>query len=67
MAFAVPGNEQHPFEAIEQNPNKKSRWAQLAREGHWVVQFRDAESGRYFAVVVDGEPRRLAEGDPVGR
>lgn len=29
------------LEAIEQNPEKPSRWGQLAREKHQVVQFRD--------------------------
>jgi hypothetical protein len=51
-AFSV---EAHQFEAIEQNPEKPSRWGQLARSGHQVVQFKDAESNRFVAVVVDGE------------
>ncbi len=29
------------FDAIEQNPQKPSRWGKLAREKHQVVQFRD--------------------------
>src|SRR5271156_4222188 len=37
---------------IEQNPKTASRWAQLAREGHKVMQF--LMQGRYFANVVDG-------------
>ena len=40
---------------IEQNPNTASRWARLAREGHQVMQFRDARTGAYVAVVVDGK------------
>ena len=40
--------------AIEQNAEKPSRWGQSAREGHQVVQFKDAESNRFVAVVVDG-------------
>ena len=40
---------------IEQNPNTASRWAQLARAGHKVMQFRDARTGAYVANVVDGE------------
>lgn len=40
---------------IEQNPNTASRWAQLAREGHKVMQFRDARTGAYVANVVDGK------------
>ena len=38
---------------VEQNPNKKSKWAQLAVSGHrvaWVLQ-----DGKYLARVVDGE------------
>jgi len=38
---------------IEQNPHTASRWARLAREGHQVMQFRDARTGAYVAVVVD--------------
>ena len=40
---------------IEQNPHTASRWARLAREGHQVMQFRDARTGAYVAVVVDGK------------
>ena len=50
--FAIDGRE---YEAIEQNPEKPSRWGKLAREGHKVVQFRDVESGKYVAVAVDGK------------
>ncbi|RDE16246.1 MAG: hypothetical protein C4K47_01975 [Candidatus Thorarchaeota archaeon] len=38
---------------IEQNPNKESRWAQLAKEGHqimWVMRGR-----QYIARVMDGK------------
>jgi hypothetical protein len=45
----------HEYQAIEQNPEKPSRWGQLARSGHQVVQFKDAESNRFVAVVVDGK------------
>jgi hypothetical protein len=48
--FVMGGRE---YQAIEQNPEKPSRWGQLAREGHRVVQFRDLASGKYVAVVVD--------------
>ena len=41
--------------AIEQNPQKPSRWAGLARGGHQVVQFKDVETNRFVAVAVDGE------------
>ncbi len=43
------------FEAIEQNREKRSRWGQLAREKHQVVQFRDVTTHKYVAVSVDGE------------
>ena len=45
------------FEAIEQNPEKPSRWGKLAREKHQVVQFRDVVTQKYVAVAVDGEIR----------
>jgi hypothetical protein len=51
-AFTVTG---HEYQTIEQNPEKPSRWGQLARSGHQVVQFKDAENNRFVAVVVDGE------------
>jgi hypothetical protein len=38
---------------IEQNPQKRSEWAQLAQQGHkiaWVMR-----DGEYLARVVDGE------------
>ena len=43
------------LEAIEQNREKQSRWGQLAREKHQVVQFRDVETRKYVAVSVDGQ------------
>jgi hypothetical protein len=45
----------HEYHAIEQNPEKLTRWGQLARSGHRVVQFKDVESNRFVAVAVDGE------------
>jgi len=42
-------------QAIEQNREKPSRWGQLARKGHQVVQFQDVITRKYLAVVVDGE------------
>jgi hypothetical protein len=48
--FLLDGNE---YQAIEQNPEKPSRWGKLARDGHRVVQFRDLTSQKYVAVVVD--------------
>ena len=50
--FQTNGRELH---AIEQNPDKPSRWGKLAKEGHRVVQFRDPKTHRYVAVSVDGE------------
>lgn len=38
---------------LEQNPQTKSRWAQMAREGKKVMQF--LIEGRYVANVVDGK------------
>lgn len=38
---------------VEQNPKKKSKWAQLANSGHkvaWVIR-----DGKYLARVIDGE------------
>ena len=52
VKFAMGGQE---YQAIEQNAEKPSRWGQLAREGHQVVQFREVASGKYVAVAVDGE------------
>jgi hypothetical protein len=52
VRFVMGGTE---YQAIEQNPEKPSRWGKLAREGHRVVQFRDLVSGKYVAVVVDGK------------
>lgn len=52
VRFLVDGVE---YQGIEQNPEKPSRWGQLARDGHRVVQFRDLASGKYVAAVVDGK------------
>ncbi len=38
---------------LEQNPDTKSRWAAMARNGKKVMQF--LEGGRYAAVVADGK------------
>jgi hypothetical protein len=48
--FAFDGNE---VRGLEQNPQTKSRWAQMARSGKKVMQF--LSEGRYVANVVDGE------------
>jgi len=56
--FRFAGRE---LRGLEQNPDTKSRWAKLAREGKKVMQF--LEYGRYLGVVADGKmktygPRR---------
>lgn len=48
------------IEAIEQNPEKTSRWAELARKKHQVVQFIDLASHKYVGVSVDGKAREYA-------
>ena len=54
VKFELNGRE---YQAIEQNAAKPSRWGQLARDGHKIVQFRDEQSGQYVAVSVDGKVR----------
>ncbi len=48
--FTFGGRE---IRGLEQNPNTKSRWAQMARSGKKVMQF--LEAGRYLANVADGK------------
>ncbi len=48
--FVFDGEE---IRGLEQNPETKSRWAQLARSGKKVMQF--LSEGRYAANVVDGK------------
>jgi hypothetical protein len=48
--FSFDGQE---LRGLEQNPETRSRWAQMARAGKKVMQF--LSSGRYLAVVVDGK------------
>jgi hypothetical protein len=59
--FMFGGNK---IRGLEQNPETKSRWAQLARAGKKVMQF--LEAGRYIANVVDGKVTlyRLMGGKP---
>jgi hypothetical protein len=52
VRFTLNGRD---CEAIEQNPERPSRWGQLARAGHKVVQFKDVASNRYIGVAVDGQ------------
>jgi hypothetical protein len=53
--FAIDGVE---FRGLEQNPQTKSRWAKMAREGAKVMQFLRA--GRYVGVVADGVLKRYS-------
>src|SRR6267154_4455183 len=46
--FVFDGNG---IRGLEQNPETKSRWAQMARSGKKVIQF--LTGGRYMANVVD--------------
>ena len=48
--FKFDGRE---IRGLEQNPETKSRWAAMAREGKKVMQF--LSEGRYVANVVDGK------------
>ena len=59
VTFTVQGRQ---YAAIEQNPEKPSRWGQLARGGHQVVQFKDVQSDRFVAVAVDGEAQEYGGG-----
>jgi hypothetical protein len=45
--------EGEKIRGLEQNPETKSRWAQMARSGKKVMQF--LSEGRYVANVVDGK------------
>ena len=48
--FVFEGNK---IRGLEQNPDTKSRWAQMARSGKKVMQF--LSEGRYVANVLDGK------------
>ena len=48
--FVFDGNE---IRGLEQNPETKSRWAQMARAGKKVMQF--LSEGRYVGNVADGK------------
>jgi len=60
--FVFDGNE---MRGLEQNPETKSRWAQMARSGKKVMQF--LREGIYVANVADGQvtfyPGRMAQRD----
>jgi len=55
--FTFDGNE---IRGLEQNPETKSRWAQLARSGKKVMQY--ISKGRYVANVVDGKVTYYGKG-----
>lgn len=59
VTFIMGGRQ---YAAIEQNPSKLSRWGQLARSGHQVVQFKDILTNKFVAVAVDGEAREYGGG-----
>ena len=48
--FVFDANE---IRGLEQNPETKARWAQMAKSGKKVMQF--LSGGRYVANVVDGK------------
>src|SRR6516162_7593648 len=48
--FVFDGNE---IRGLEQNPETKSRWAQMARSGKKVMQFFSED--RYVANILDGK------------
>lgn len=58
VKFEMSGREYH---AIEQNPEKPSRWGKLAREGHSVVQFKDGVTNKFVAVAVDGKVKEYGK------
>jgi hypothetical protein len=47
---------------VEQNPDTRSRWAELARGGQKVMQF--LSGGKYFANVADGKLTLYRKGAP---
>ena len=53
VAFEIDGQE---YQAIEQNPEKPSRWGSWQGK-HRVVQFKEAELNKFVAVAVDGKVR----------
>jgi hypothetical protein len=59
VTFSMGGRE---YAAIEQYPDKPSRWGQLAREGHQIVQFKDVKTNRFVAVAVNGEAKEYVDG-----
>jgi hypothetical protein len=60
--FRLDGRD---FRGLQQNPDTKSRWAELARNGKKVMQF--LEGGRYVAAVADGKCIRFDGAQKHGR
>lgn len=60
--FVFNGND---IRGLEQNPETKSRWAQMARSGKKVMQF--LSGGRYVANVVDGKVNFYGRGPGTSR
>ena len=60
--FEFNGNE---IRGLEQNPETKSRWAQMARSGKKVMQFLSGV--RYLANVVDGKVTLYDRGSGTNR
>ena len=60
--FSFEGRE---IRALEQNPETKSRWAQLARSGKKVMQF--LKGGRYIANVAGGDVTVYGKSKPRAR
>jgi hypothetical protein len=50
LDFVFKGNK---IRGLEQNPETRSRWAEMARSGKKVMQF--LSQGRYVANVADGK------------
>jgi hypothetical protein len=42
--------------AVEQDPDRESTWALLARGGHKIIQFSDERTGIDIGNTVDGKP-----------
>jgi len=57
--------EGESIRGLEQNPDTKSGWAQMARSGMKVMQF--LSGGRYVANVVDAKVTLYGRGDSVGK
>jgi hypothetical protein len=63
VTFTMEGRQ---YAAIEQNPEKPSRWGEIARSGQQVVQFKDVQTNRFVAVAVDGEAKEYGAGKSRG-